>query len=821
MSALSLEEAARRAAELHAAGDHEPAAALYERMLEVEGGGSDGHLGLARLRQEQGRLDEAARHFRCAAELEPRNADVLGELAVVLHRMGHLGEASVSAARAAQLDPRNADMNWLNGTLLLLNGRYAEGWAAWGRARALEDSTGPTDRYRPPRWDGGRLDGETLLLDASANDIDAVQFSRYLPAVRARGAVPAVACSEAAAGLLSGLPGLLWLAAPGENRPPYDLTAGFDDLPRLFETTPATVPPPAGLSVNPRLRRHWQEVLAGWQAPRIAVAWNGAAPWPALLHEIPGAHFYTLMEPVPGMVHAAEAPLALDTAAAMLEEFEMVVSDDNAIGHLAGALGRPCWMLLGTAPDWRWLQARRDTPWYPSMRLVRQEQPDDWERPLAMVRREIQSRLTRKADRLAEAEAALADGQIRRTAALLAETGPPWRGDTRMYRLTSDLAVVQNRDEDAVRALHRAVAAAPGDVAAHSAFADALARIGAHRDREQVAARAAALDPASPALRIRHGDALEALGRAEEAFEAYSSAYELAPEEEAVAAGFAEALLRRGDFEAGLPLLPAGPLPEGGLAALEGADIVIDGLADDLEMLWLLRYAPLLQDVGRVQAAVRPGLLRLIGGQPGMSGVLLPGQARPEGAVLLPAGALPQLFGTTPETIPARTPYLVADRVLARHWQSRFTRPGLLRVGVAWGDRALLEAMTPLFRIEGTAFFSLETEAGSRTLAPLRRRAGITDVSTRITDAAELAAAILELDLVVGPDGPAVHIAGALGRPAAVLLTRPAHWRWLGEGEETPWYPSARLFRQARLDDWSAPVAALAAELEQAVSDAP
>jgi len=217
---------------------------------------------------------------------------------------------------------------------------------------------------------------------------------------------------------------------------------------------------------------------------------------------------------------------------------------------------------------------------------------------------------------------------------------------------------------------------------------------------------------------------------------------------------------------------------------------------------------------------VRPALLRLVADQPGIDGVLRPGQALPAGAAALPAGPLPQILGTTPQPLPAQTPYLEANRVLARHWRSRFARPGLLRVGVAWGGRPLLEAMTPLFGIEGTAFFSLETEAGSRTLAPLRRRAGITDVSTRITDAADLAAAILELDLIVGPDGPAVHIAGALGRPAAVLLTRPAHWRWLAEGERTPWYPSARLLRQQRLDDWSAPVAALAAELQQAVSDA-
>ena len=820
MSALSLDETARRAAESLAAGDRERAAALYERMLEDEAGRAAGHLGLARLHYEREELNEAARHLRSAADLRPTDAEVLGELALVLRGMGLTGEASVSAARAAQLAPQDTALHWLNGTLLLLNGRYAEGWAAWGRARSLEDAAADSSRYRPPRWDGRRLEGETLLLDTGANDIDAVQFSRYLPAVRARGAVPAVACSEAAAGLLAGLPGLLWLAATGENRPPYDLMASFDDLPRLFETTPATVPPPAGLALDPRQRRYWQEALAGAPSPRVAVAWSGADPWPEGLLGIAGAHFYTFLEPAPGMTPLAEEPFALDAAAAMLEEFEMVVSDDNPIGHLAGTLGRPTWMMLGIAPDWRWLQARRDTPWYPAMRLVRQERAGDWAAPLAIVRREIERSLARNADRLTAAEAALADGQVRRAAALLAAGGHPWRGDARMHRLVGDLALAQGRLHDAARALHRAVAAAPRDAGVHSAFAEVLAQLGAHRDRERIAARAVMLDPAAPQPRLSHGDALEALGRAEEALAAYTDAHDLAPNDPATGAALSSALLRRGNFDAGLPLLPTGPLPPGGLQALKDADVVIDAVASDIEAIWLLRYAPLLESAGRVLAAVRPGLQRLAGGQPGVDGVLVAGQARPQGALTVPAAALPRLFGTTLDTIPADVPYLRANEMLARHWRSRFARPARLRVGVAWGGRTLLEAMTPLFDIEGAAFFSLETESGSRTLAALRSRAGITDISTRITDAAELAAAISALDMVVGPDGPAVHIAGALGVPAAVLLTRPAHWRWLSDRDDSPWYPASRLFRQQRLDDWAAPVAELAPVLKQAVFDA-
>lgn len=820
MNVSSLEETARQAAESLAAGDHERAAALYERMLETENGRAEGHLGLARLHYGQKRLDEAARHLRSAADLQAADPGVLGELALVLRQLGLTREASVSAARAAQLAPQEIDFHWLNGTLLLLNGRYAEGWAAWGQARALADAVVDTSRYRPPRWDGRRLDGETLLLDAGGNDIDAVQFSRYLPAVRSRGAVPAVACSEAAAGLLSGLPGLLWLAVPGENRPPYDLTVSFDDLPRLFETTPATVPPPTGIAVNPRQRRHWQEALAGAPSPRIAVAWSGAEPWPEGLRDLAGVHFFTFLEPVPGMTPLAEERVALDAAAAMLEEFELVVSDDNPIGHLAGTLGRPCWMMLGVAPDWRWLQARRDTPWYPSMRLVRQERAGDWAGPLAIVRREIERGLARNEDRLAAAEAALADGQVRRAAALVSASGQPSRGDARMHRLLGDLALAQGRLDDAARALHRAVAAAPGDAAVHGAFADVLAQIGAHLDRERMAARAVALDPASPEPRLRHADALEALGRSEEALEVYCEAHGLAPDDPATASAFASALLSRGNFDAGLPLLPAGPLPPAGLRAVEGADIVIDAVADDIETIWLLRYARLLDNAARVAVAVRPGLQRLVAGQPGVDGVLVAGQARPQDALVLPAAALPRLFGTTLETIPANIPYLWPNEMLARHWRSRFARPARLRVGVAWGDRALLEAMAPLFDTEGAAFFSLETEAGSRTLAALRSRAGITDISTRITDAAELAAAISALDMVIGPDGPATHVAGALGVPAAVLLTRPAHWRWLSGRDDSPWYPASRLFRQERLDDWAAPVEALAIVLRQAVFDA-
>ncbi|MYE01712.1 MAG: tetratricopeptide repeat protein [Alphaproteobacteria bacterium] len=146
MNASSLEETVRRAGELLAAGDHEQAAPLYERMLEAEDGRAEGHLGLARTHFGQGRPDEAARHLRSAADLRPGDAEIQGELALVLRRLGLTGEASVAAARAAQLAPQEIDFHWLNGALLLMNGRYAEGWAGWGQARVLEDATSETTR---------------------------------------------------------------------------------------------------------------------------------------------------------------------------------------------------------------------------------------------------------------------------------------------------------------------------------------------------------------------------------------------------------------------------------------------------------------------------------------------------------------------------------------------------------------------------------------------------------------------------------------------------------------------------------------------------
>ncbi len=756
--------------------------------------------------------EDAARRLRAMADREPQNAELLGELAAALRALDRVGEALAAAAAAARLAPEDAALARLHGVLLLANGRYAEGWSALGRVRRLEDASAWAGHYRPRRWDGRRLNGDVLLLDATRSDTDAVQFSRYLPLVAARGAEPAIACSPSAAGLLARLPGVAWLAVAGERRPPYDFHADFDDLPRLLETTPASAPPPAPPVPDPRLRRLWRERLSGAPSPRIAVAWSG--PGEALEALAGVAACFTLLEPAPGMTALPGAADALDVAAAALEGFDMVVSDDNALGHLAGALGLPCWMLLDTTPDWRWLHVGRDTPWYPSMRILRRNRREGWGPALTAARREIARRLARAEDRLAASGAALAAGHTRRAAVLL--QAEPARADVRFHRQVAELAFAEDRPEDAAQALHRAVVAAPEDAEVHSAFAGALARLGAHVDRERLAARAVALDPDSAARRLDHGDALAALGRDEEALAAWRAAHERAPDDARAAERLASQLLRGGDFAAGLPLLPCGAAPPEALPT--DAPIALDGLRDPAETVWLLRYAPRLPAGALV--AVAPSLRRLVAGQPGVAGLLTSVRTPPGDAPMAPIGALPRLCGTRFDTIPGETPYLVADDGLARQWRSRLTRPERLRIGVAWGEEGLFEALAPLFALRGAAFFSLDTGPSARLLGALRSRAAVADLSTRLADAAELAGAISALDLIVGPDGLATHIAGALDRPSAVLLTRTAHWRWFSDREDSPWYPSARLFRQRRLDDWSHPIADLAAALEEAIAEA-
>ena len=249
------------------------------------------------------------------------------------------------------------------------------------------------------------------------------------------------------------------------------------------------------------------------------------------------------------------------------------------------------------------------------------------------------------------------------------------------------------------------------------------------------------------------------------------------------------------------------------------------GLGDTIQFM---RYAPLVAARGaRIVLELQPALVRLAAGFQGTMEIVAAGSPLPPFDFHCPLLSLPERFATDLATIPVAIPYLVPETEATARWRRQLAPGAGLKIGLVWAGnpahqddrkRSLpLERLMPLLKVPGLRWFSLQV--GERAGDIARLPGGmITDLSQNLTDLAETAAAIANLDLVVAVDTSVVHLAGALGRPVWVLLPFAPDWRWMLGRDDSPWYPSLRLFRQKRPDDWDAVVAKVRRALARQVS---
>jgi hypothetical protein len=285
----------------------------------------------------------------------------------------------------------------------------------------------------------------------------------------------------------------------------------------------------------------------------------------------------------------------------------------------------------------------------------------------------------------------------------------------------------------------------------------------------------------------------------------------------------------RRDFDAPLWL---GDTPLDGKTILLHAE---QGLGDTLQFC---RYARLVAAQGaRVVLEVQPELTRLLAGLDGVSELVTAGEALPPFDCHSPLLSLPLALHTTIATIPARTPYLLADRAASARFRTRIEEVAgapSLKVGLVWAGghrphvpelrkndarRSLAyDRFAPIVEVPGVQFFSLQKgENAAHQLSAMRERhepsQRVIDWTSELTDFADTAALVDNLDLVISVDTSTAHLAGALNKPVWILNRLDTCWRWMLEREDSPWYPSARLFRQPALGDWDSVIESIASAL--------
>lgn len=360
-------------------------------------------------------FEAAEQAFRRAIEIEPDRPETLHNYGLLKFSLGDYAGAIECYDRLLVQRPDNLLVRWDRSLARLASGDLGRGFVEYDVRFDLDD---PTMRFDPklrtvrgapvPLWQGEDLAGKTLYVYFEQGLGDTLQFMRFLPILAQRGARIIFDCQFELVRLLRGLPGIAELRPPGLPMPNADFQIPLMSIPsRLgmtLETIPAAVPyiRPPQLDV-PRLHRPPGTRLA------VGIAWAGR-PEHANDHnrsaqladflwfcDVPGVTYYSLQKgPRSGDIATQNAQVVVrdlgghirdfaDTAA-LVAQLDLVVCIDTAIAHVAGALGRPAFVLLPYTPDWRWLGQREDCPWYPSVRLVRQPKPRDWRSVMQKVR---------------------------------------------------------------------------------------------------------------------------------------------------------------------------------------------------------------------------------------------------------------------------------------------------------------------------------------------------------------------------------------------------------------------------------------------------
>jgi hypothetical protein len=393
-------------------GDPDRGIGLLERAVAVRPGVAAWYANLSSLYRMVYRMQDALRVGQEAIRLDPQNADHLVNLSLVLADVDDRDHAMACLLRALGLKPEHADGHLALGQNLLALGDFASGWLEYEWRNLTEAGKGTLPKMTSAAWNGMRIPQGRLLMVGDQGYGDTIQFARYIPLIADRCQEVILGCSAEMGPLLATIPGVKQYCHRWTDVPGHAAHCRLSSVPGLLHTTLGTIPAKVPyLFADPARVTAWRERLDG-RLPqgvrRIGLAWTGRPTHPndrrrstplARLGPIAAAgraSFVSLQKPLPrsdeaslglfpGLSDIAGELTDFGETAAVIANLDLVISVDTAMAHLAGALGKPVWIMLAKASDWRWLLERSDSPWYPTARLFRQRTPGAWDPVIAEI----------------------------------------------------------------------------------------------------------------------------------------------------------------------------------------------------------------------------------------------------------------------------------------------------------------------------------------------------------------------------------------------------------------------------------------------------
>lgn len=391
----------------------------YQNAIRHDPEYADGYYNLGKIYQDFHQFEKAVAEYRSALDIDPGHHKALCNLGRAFHNMARFEDAVTCYEKALALKPDYVEAHFNLSLSQLIMGRFNEGWEAfeWRLKREEWKRTYP-HRYQVPKWDGCEFKGKTLLVHCEQGIGDSLNFVRYLPMVKERGGRVIFESRESLLTLFKDLPGvdqLIGLSPTEKTGLEYDLYVPLMSLPGIFNTGLDSIP--AGESyIRADLDKinHWGHRI-GKGPLNVGLVWAGSGVYPSrscplvrlsILSRVEGVHFYGLQKGPPtvqlederippGFIieNLGDAFQDFSDTAAAIHHLDLIISVDTSVAHLAGAMGKPVWLMLPFVGDWRWMFNTDKNPWYPGMTLFRQDTPGDWETVCVKMARELKKQV--------------------------------------------------------------------------------------------------------------------------------------------------------------------------------------------------------------------------------------------------------------------------------------------------------------------------------------------------------------------------------------------------------------------------------------------
>ena len=356
----------------------------------------------------------ALQYVERAITLAPRLAPARVNRGNILQRLDRHREALQAYDQALALDPGNVDAHWNRALCCLLIGEYEAGWHGFEWRWRLDHRRSEAGRFAQSSWLGRvPIEGKTILLHCEQGLGDTIQFVRYAGRVAARGARVVLEVFPPLADLMAHLPDPVHIIRRGDPLPPFDLHCPLMSLPLALGEPEPAYPSQPYLAADPARASAWAERLGPARGLRVGLVCSGSRtngndanrsiPFETLAEHLPaGLDYHLVQKDIRDADRAAlaarpdiavwdEALSDFADTAALCQSMDLVISVDTSVAHLAGALGRPVWLMLPYDPDWRWGLHSGATPWYPRMRIYRQAQRRDWNDPLERMAQDLRA----------------------------------------------------------------------------------------------------------------------------------------------------------------------------------------------------------------------------------------------------------------------------------------------------------------------------------------------------------------------------------------------------------------------------------------------